>query len=108
MQPGSRRSLVNYIGLTILIAGMAAGEFIYWRGLHHPSAGDDPLLWQHDSGQYQREVETYNGGFGLLVDQWSRALGNLGQPTPLAITIVTLSALSSATCFLIASRIPRD
>ncbi|MGA3172099.1 MAG: hypothetical protein ABSE62_13920 [Chthoniobacteraceae bacterium] len=95
---------MNYIGLAILIVGIALGEFIYWRGLQHPSAGDDPLLWQHDSGQYQREVETYSGGFGLLVDQWSRALANLGQPTPLAITIVIISALASATCFLIAQR----
>ena len=108
--PGSRRSLLNYIGIAVLIAGMGAGEFIYWRSLQGGSGtGDeDPLLSQYDSRLYQRDVQMYVGTFGLLMDQWSRSVAKLGEPRPLAITISVLSIRAAGGCFLAASRMPRD
>jgi hypothetical protein len=106
----SRRSLLNYIGLFILLAGMSVGEFIYWRSLQSGSERDeaDPLVSQYDSRSYQRQVQTYVGTFGLIMDQWSRAISTLREPKPLAITISVLSTLAAGVCFIAASRMPRD
>jgi len=108
--PISRRSLLNYIGIFILLAGMVIGEFIYWRSLQGGSGtdGEDPLLSQYDSRVYQRDVQMYVGTFGLIMDQWSRAAAKLGEPRPLAITITVLSMLAAGGCFMVASRMPRD
>lgn len=106
----SRRSLLNYIGLFILVVGMGLGEFIYWRSLQSGSEKDegDPLSSQYDSRAYQRQVQTYVGTFGLIMDQWSRAMARLGEPKPLAITITVLSMLAAGGCFIVASRMPHD
>jgi hypothetical protein len=106
----SRRSLLNYIGLFVLVVGMGLGEFIYWRSLQSGSEKDeeDPLSSQYDSRAYQRQVQTYVGTFGLIMDQWSRAMARLGEPKPLAITITVLSMLAAGGCFIVASRMPRD
>jgi hypothetical protein len=106
----SRRSLLNYIGLFILVVGMGLGEFIYWRSLQSGSEKDegDPLSSQYDSRAYQRQVQTYVGTFGLIMDQWSRAMARLGEPKPLAITITVLSMLAAGGCFIVAFRMPHD
>jgi hypothetical protein len=108
--PTSRRSLLNYIGIFILLAGMGVGELIYWRSLQGGSGTDDayPLLSQYDSRVYQRDVQMYVGTFGLIMDQWSRAISNLREPKPLAITISVLSMIAAGGCFIAASRMPRD
>jgi hypothetical protein len=107
--PISRRSLLNYIGLFILLAGISVGEFIYWRSLQSGSERDeDPLTSQYDSRAYQRQVQTYVGTFGLIMDQWSRAIAKIGEPKPLAITISVLSMIAAGGCFIVASRMPRD
>ena len=108
--PTSRRALLNYIGVLILLAGMGAGEFIYWRSLQGGSGTDaeDPLLSQYDSRVYQRDVRMYVGTFGLIMNQWSRAAAKLGEPRPLAITITVLSMLAAGGCFMLASRMRRD
>jgi hypothetical protein len=106
----SRRSLLNYIGIFILMIGVGVAEFIYWRSLHGDagSDGENPLLSQYDSRVYQREIQMYTGTFGLIMDEWSRAAAKLGEPKPLAITIAVLSMLAAGGCFLAASRFPRD
>jgi len=89
------------------MAGVGAGEFIYWRG--GSGTGDaDPLLSQYDSRVYQRDVQMYVGTFGLIMGQWSRAAAKLGEPGPLAIVIAVGSMLAAGGCFLVASRMPRD
>jgi hypothetical protein len=106
----SRRLLLNYIGIFILLAGMGFGEFIYWRSLQGGSGTDseDPLVSQYDSRVYQRDVQMYVGTFGLIIDQWSRAAAKLREPRPLAITITVFSMLAAGGCFMAASRMPRD
>ena len=102
----SRRSLLNYIGIFILMIGMGAGEFIYWRSLHGASeTGEDPLLWQHDSAAYQREVQTYVGTLGFTLSQWAQTAA---EPKALGIEIAVASMLAAGGCFILASRMPRD
>jgi hypothetical protein len=105
-----RRSLLNYIGVFILIAGMSVGEFIYWRSSRDGSGTDDqdPLLSQYNSRLYQSDVKRYVGTFGLIMDQWSRATAKLGEPKPLAITIAVISLFAAGGCFMVASRMPRE
>lgn len=105
----SRRSLLNYIGIFILLTGTGVGEFIYWRSLQAGSgtADEEPLVSQYDSRVYQRDVQMYVGTFGLIIDQWSRVAAKLREPRPLAITITVLSMLAAGGCFLVASRMPR-
>lgn len=100
----SRRSLLNYIGLAILIVGMATGEFIYWRSTGSASETDDADS-PYQSRVYEQTVERTVGVAGLLTDQWSRSLA---KPRPLAITIAVVSMLAAGGCFAVASRFPRD
>src|SRR5271168_5078985 len=108
--PMSQRSLLNYAGIAILLAGLAAGEFIYWRSLKDgPGAGDDDsLALMYNSRVYERTVQTTVGTVGLVMDQWSRAIAKLGEPKPLAIAIAVVSVLAAGGCFVAASRMPRD
>ena len=71
LSPTSRSSLLNYIGIFILLAGMGVGEFICLRSLQGGSGTDDayPLLSQYDSRVHQRDVQMYVGTFGLIMDQ---------------------------------------
>ena len=58
--PTSRRSLLNYIGIFILLAGMGVGEFIYWRSFQGGSWTDDEqtAVWAHH--QYHVNGRIYN------------------------------------------------
>ena len=100
----SRRSLLNYIGLCILIAGMASGELIYWRSLHAPPAAAEDGESPYDSRAYQQEVLRTIGVFGSVMDQWDRSLATLREPRKLAVIIVIVSLLASGACFYTASR----
>jgi len=103
----SRRSLLNYIGIAILIAGMGTGEFIYWRSLKSDSATDDADS-PYESRVYEQDVQRTIGVFGLIMDECSRAVAKLGEPRPLAITIAMVSMFAAGGCFLVASRMPPD
>ena len=106
----SRRSLLNYLGIGILIAGMGIGDFIYWRSLQGGSGrGDeDSAASPYDSRVYEQTMERTVGTFGLLMAQWSRSVESLGEPRPLAVTIAVVSMLAAGGCFVAASRMPRD
>lgn len=106
----SRRSLLNYIGIAILLAGMGVGEFIYWRSLQGSSRNDDEdtFATQYDSRGYERAMQMNVGTFGMIIDQWLRAAGKLKEPRPLAITIAVVSMIAAGGCFLVATRLPQD
>lgn len=107
--PSSRRSLLNYIGIAILMLGMSTGEFVYWRSLQTPdrTSDEDIILTPESSRLYERSVETNVGIFGMIMVKWSHALSKLGEPRPLAITLCAVSGLVAGGCFLLASRIPQ-
>ncbi|HEY3899201.1 MAG TPA: hypothetical protein VGM54_11340 [Chthoniobacter sp.] len=110
MPTASQRTLLNYAGIAILMLGMITGELIYWRSLHtaDPTSDRDILLTPESSRVYERAVETNMGTFGLIMVQFSQAIGKLKEPKPLAITICLGSALLAGGSFLMASRQPRD
>lgn len=103
MQNISRRSLVNYIGVVILILGMATAELTYWRSLQNPAPPDDSEL-VYDSKVYEQTMEKTVGIFGVIMDGWSRTAAKLREPRVLAITIGVVSIIAAAGCFLAASR----
>ena len=104
----SRRSFVNYLGIVILLAGMSVGCFIYWRSLQgdQGAADDDALAELENSRAYQQGVERNVGALGLLMVQCSDAVATLGEPRPLAITIMVAANLAAGGCFLVAARLP--
>jgi hypothetical protein len=107
MQSASRRSFLNYIGIAILIMGMAAGEFIYWRSLRS-DATDDEADSPYHSRVYEQTIERTIGVFGVIMDQWARGIAELKEPKPLAITIAVVSMVAAGGCFVAAGRMPRE
>jgi len=104
-----RRSFLNWLGIFILVLGTGTGEFIYSRSLRDRGPdGDGAGQSPYDSRTYQRTMERLNGKFGALMDQWTQAIGKLGEPKPLAIFIGAFSMLVAGGCFLLASRLPRE
>lgn len=106
----SRRSLLNYAGIAILVAGLAAGEFIYWRGLRQgaDSQNAEATARLADSKVYDYEVRTQVGTLGAIMIGWENALEKLGEPGPLAVTICVASAIAAGGCFMAARRMPRN
>lgn len=87
----------------ILFVGVCFGAFIYWSAPPPaaPSAYDDALLAPDDSRRYAHDTEVNFGKVGALGDKARRMAAHLGEPKPLAITIIVVSALVSAGCFLV-------
>ena len=102
-----RRARLNALGIIVLLAGVGTGDFIYWRARTDDAPTDaEVLAEQTQSKAYQREVERNVGAFGALMAQWSDTLAELGQPRPLAITIMIVSCATAGGCFWVASRQP--
>jgi len=103
----SRRTLLNYIGIAILIVGMGAGASMF---LHAGSSNNDADISDslYESRVYQRNVEMYSGKFGLIMDQWTRKISNPGNTKPFAIIIILVSTLVAGGCFIAASEMPRN
>ena len=98
-----RRTLVNYIGIGILLAGMSTGEILYWHGLH-TGQENDMAENPYDSRVYQDDVKRNVGVFGLMMDQGARVFR---EPKAMGVA-VGLSAMAAAGgCFIFASRMPR-
>ena len=111
----SRRALLNRCGAVVLFAGICLGAFIYWSapptrdGASADAVDVDSSLTPEDSRRYAHDTEVNFGKVGLLLDEWMRAGRKLGEPRPLAITIIVVSALVAGGCFLVGGekRIPR-
>ncbi len=105
----ARRSLVNYLGIFVLLAGFSVGDYKYWRSLQTDQEPSDEamLLSQYNFHAYAQSVQRNVGTFGMLVNQWSLTLARLGEPRPFAITIMAVSGLVAGGCFFVASRMPR-
>jgi len=101
MESISRRSLLNYMGIAILIVGLGTGEFVYWRSLKDDSAADDADS-PYDSRVYEQTMERTVGIFGVIMDQWSRTVAELEEPKAFAITIAVVSMVVAGGCFVAA------
>jgi hypothetical protein len=98
--PG-RRALLHRCGAVILFVGICLGAFVYWSA--PPSASqsvyDDSMLAPEDSRRYAHDTEVNFGKTGVIGDKAMRTVSRLGEPKPLAITIIVISVLVSGGCF---------
>lgn len=81
--------------------GICLGAFIYWSAPPpaSPSVYDDTLLAPDDSRRYAHDTEENFGKVGALGDKARRMAAHLGEPKPLAITILVVSVILSGGCF---------
>jgi hypothetical protein len=103
MQSLSRRTLLNYIGIAILILGIGTGEFVYWRGLKSEESTDPDS--PYTSRVYEQDVQRTVGVFGLIMVDISQALHD---PGTMGISIAVVSAALAGGCFFVASRMPPE
>jgi len=102
----NRRALLNRCGAVILFVGICLGAFIYWSapptrdGAGADAVYADAPLSPEDSRRYTHDTEVNLGKVGLLLDEWTRAGAKLGEPRPLAITVIVVSFLVAGGCFL--------
>jgi len=101
-----RHTLLNYIGIAIVVAGMGAADLIYWHSLQKAPVADDSES-PYDNRKYEQGVEKQVGAVGLLMEKWSQSMTALEEPRGEAITIVVVSVIAAGGCFLAASRMPR-
>ena len=102
-----RRARLNTLGVIILLMGVGTGDLVYWlAGSDDAPTDRDVLAEQKQSKVYEREVERNVGAFGALMARWSDALAELGEPKPLAVTIMVVSCAAAGGCFWVASRQP--
>ena len=102
-----RRARLNALGIIVLLVGMGIGDLVYWlAGAPDAPTDDDVLAVQMESKAYQAAVERNVGTFGALMARWADAFAELGQPRPLAVTIMIVSCATAGGCFWVASRQP--
>ncbi len=106
----ARRTLLNQIGLVILVAGLGLGGLVYWSapsdkvGADSYSVDEDESLSPEDTRRYSHATELNFGKVGMLVDKGMRTAAKLGEPRPLAVTIIIASILAGGGCFIAAAR----
>ena len=75
------------------------------RGDERSDNPSDPLAIS-DSKKQTRQVEIYYGKTGVLMERWSEDWEILTHGKGLAKSVVVVSSLTAAACFLIATRLP--
>lgn len=102
MQSSSgRRAWLHRCGAVILFVGICLAAFIYWSAPQpaSPSVYDDTPLAPDDSRRYAHDTEVNFGKAGVLGDKARRMAAHLGEPKPLAVTIIVVSGLLAGGCF---------
>jgi hypothetical protein len=96
-QPKAGRQL-RIAGIFILVCGLSAAGWVYWKGA---SAGDlmDDVATPQTSKVQARAIEVNVGKMGLLVDEWSE---DLQDPANQAAVIAAVSILAAAGCLYFA------
>jgi len=99
------RSLLNLIGIVILVAGLGSVALIERNArMEDASAMEDSeathaLLHPEDYGSYVRSAETMGGKFGLLLDGWLKSVLGLGHSRSFAVTVAVISLIASTGIF---------
>jgi hypothetical protein len=108
-----RRCAFNLVGVLLLAAGLGSAAHI-WRAQDRmdrqaaaqESSGTLAPLSPEDSRKYSRQMEIYSGKTGLLMEKWTRWLGEWAHGKPLAKVIAALSLLAAGGCFVVARSRP--
>jgi len=112
--PSRHQTMLNTIGMLVLVLGLAAASLVLLRGLrqsNNPAASNSPDDWQDDSLSLQdskassHDLEMYNGKLGMLTVKLSDAFH---RPESLAMIIATASTLVALGCFFVSRRLPPD
>lgn len=101
LSPRHRASL-HRCGAIILFVGICLAAFIYWSAPAEAGSqaiADDASLAAEDTRRYAHDTEVNLGKVGALAYKGMR---HLGEPKPLAITVVVISGLLAGGCFLLA------
>lgn len=108
------RSLLNLIGIVILVAGLGSVALIERNArMEDASAMEDSeathaLLHPEDYGSYVRSAETMGGKTGLLLAGWVKWVGELGHSRPFAISIAVVSLVAATGVFMTSNFSPRE
>lgn len=112
--PSRHQTMLNTIGMLVLVLGLAAASLVLLRGLrqsNNPAASNSPDDWQDDSLSLQdskassHDLEMYNGKLGMLTVKLSDAFH---RPESLAMIIATASTLVALGCFFVSRHLPLD
>ena len=107
------RSLLNLIGIVILVAGLGSVALIERNArMEDASAMEDSeathaLLHPEDYGSYVRSAEEMGGKMGLLLDGWLRSAEGLGHSRPFAVVIAIVSLIAATGIFARSNLSPR-
>ena len=107
------RSVLNLIGVVILIAGLGCVALIERNArIEDANALEDSeathaLLHPEDYGSYVRSAETLGGKMGMLLGGWVQWAGNLGHSRPFAVAIAIVSLISATGIFTTSNLPPR-
>jgi hypothetical protein len=99
------RSVLNLIGVIILIAGLGSVALIERNAQYEEahaiedSEATHALLYPEDYGSYARSAESMGGKFGLLLDGWLKSALGLGHSRSFAVTIAVVSLIASTGIF---------
>jgi hypothetical protein len=108
------RSLLNVIGVFILVAGLGSVTLIERNArIQDANAIEDSeathaLLHPEDYGSYTRSAEMMSGKSALLLDRLVQNVEDLGHSRPFAITIAVVSFVAAAGIFMRSNLSPRE
>ena len=98
------RARLQALGAALLLAGVVAGGFLYWRSFRVDAESEEILRAQEQSRAYELAMQKNVGPVGLLMSRWS---DRLGSPQAVAVEVVLAAGLAAGGCFLLAARPPR-
>jgi hypothetical protein len=107
------RSILNLIGIVILIIGLGSVALIERNAriadanTIEDSEETHMLLHPEDYGSYVRSAETLGGKWGLILDGFVQWAGDLGHSRGFAITIAAVSLLAATGVFAASNLSPR-
>jgi hypothetical protein len=108
ISPARVRLIFHLLGLAILLGGYT-GAILIWRAQDRldtagQSAAEAGLLSPLDSRKDTRQLETYYGKSGLLMESCLEWVESLAHGKPLAKTIIVVSSVAAIGCFIAAGR----
>ena len=107
------RSLLNLIGVAILIVGLGSVALIERNArIADATAMEDSeathmLLHPEDYGSYNRASEEMGGKFGTLLVGWIKWVGSLGHSRSFAVVVAAVSLIAGGGILISSNLSPR-
>lgn len=93
-----RRARLRWIGIVVLVLGLASAAAVYWIGSRSPDPAEDPSLVGYSRPQL-RNMELLYGKMGGAIEDLSN---DLKRPGTQAALIGGASVFVAAACFYLA------